>query len=166
MANFVTANDVGGYSNFGSGIGVTNTGVGNASAGAGAGAAAGGAGGAGNAMTAMSGLSSVVGTLIEGRQKRDTYRFNAAMTQIEARQIRMAADMDIKRMRKNQSRFWARQQALYARAGVKMEGSPLDVMAETQAQMYRAEGKSAMRDARGSSIRTILNTATSVAGGM
>jgi hypothetical protein len=94
---------------------------------------------------------------------------------------RLSADIEIKNIRKKAQNLFSYQRAAYANAGVKMAGSPAEVMMnsmkeaeldaiyadisanynvslqETQAGIYKMQGKSAGIDAFTNAASTILN---------
>jgi hypothetical protein len=61
--------------------------------------------------------------------------YNASIAQQQAASIRTAGNLEIERKRREGQRLLGRQEALYNKAGVTMEGTPLDVMAETAADL-------------------------------
>jgi hypothetical protein len=77
---------------------------------------------------------SAYGSIQAGRQAEETAKFNAALEAQKARAEMESAAYEEKQSRRERSRLLSRQAALYGKAGVKMEGSPLDVMAETAAE--------------------------------
>ena len=71
---------------------------------------------------------------MQGRESQITAEYNAAVSRANAEAIRTSADLDIVRQRAAQKTFRGAQAAKYAGAGVKLEGSPLDVLIDTAAQ--------------------------------
>lgn len=61
----------------------------------------------------------------------DIAEYNASLLREQARVSRETAKYEEVRLRKTVGRVKARQRALYAKAGVTFEGSPLEVMVET-----------------------------------
>lgn len=57
--------------------------------------------------------------------------FNAAMAGLQSRMMRLAADVEIKNIRDKALSLYSEQRAAYARAGVKMTGSPAEVMMDS-----------------------------------
>jgi len=130
----------------------------------------------------ISGLTDIATGFINAGRVKNTYKFNAAMAQLQGRMTRLAADVEIKNIRKKAQSLFSSQRAAYAKAGVKMEGSPAVVMAnslkeaeldaiyadisatynvgltETQAGIYRMQGQSAQIDAWTNAFQSILNT--------
>lgn len=79
-------------------------------------------------------VASAWGSIQAGRQQQATAKFNAELETQRARAEMESAAYEEKQVRRERSRLLSRQAALYGKAGVKMEGSPLDVMAETAAE--------------------------------
>ena len=61
--------------------------------------------------------------------------YNAQIAEREAREAQEAAAYEEQKFRKGGERLKARQRALYAKAGVTFEGSPLDVMEQTAVEL-------------------------------
>ncbi|MDD5015300.1 MAG: hypothetical protein PHW73_09435 [Atribacterota bacterium] len=132
----------------------------------------------------ISGLSDIANSFINASRVKSTYKFNARMAELEGRMIRLSADIQIKNIRKKAQSLFSAQIAGYAKAGVKLEGSPAEVMknslkeseldaiyadisatynvglSRTQGDIYKAQGQSAVMDAYTKSFATILNTGT------
>jgi len=66
-----------------------------------------------------------------GGVARDISEYNASLMREKARITRETAKYEEARLRKTVGRVKSRQRALYAKAGVTFEGSPLEVMVET-----------------------------------
>jgi hypothetical protein len=141
--------------------------------------------GAGGLVAAgvISGLADIANGFINAQRTKNAYKFNAAMQQVQGRMIKLKAREEIKDIRAKALSLFSTQQARYAKAGVAMTGSPLEVMhesiknaeldaiftqinadyaaatGETQAGIYRAAGKSAGIDAYTNAMKTILNMA-------
>lgn len=67
----------------------------------------------------------------QGNYDSSVQEFNAAVSRANAEAIRTSADIDIERQKKFAKRFKSGQVAGYAKAGVKLEGSPLNVMIDS-----------------------------------
>lgn len=63
------------------------------------------------------------------------HEYNAQLAQREATEAQEAAAYEEKKFRKGGKRLKARQRALYAKAGVTFEGSPLEKMEETEYEL-------------------------------
>lgn len=63
------------------------------------------------------------------------HEYNAKLAEREATEAQEAAAYEEKKLRKSGERFKARQRMLYAKAGVSLEGSPLEVMEETATEL-------------------------------
>jgi len=98
--------------------------------------------------------ASVVGTAISafssiqaGRQQKAASRYNAKMQMIQAERERSAKLLEERRHRQQSTRLLARQRSLYLKAGVALEGTPLEVIGQTAAEseidamIIRATGK-------------------------
>jgi hypothetical protein len=132
----------------------------------------------------ISGLTDIATGFINAGRVKNTFKFNQAMAQLQGRMTRLAADVEIKNIRKKAQSLFSSQRAAYAKAGVKMEGSPAVVMAnslkeaeldaiyadisatynvgltETQAGIYQMQGQSAQIDAWTNAFKGILNMTT------
>ena len=148
------------------------------------GGSGGGAAGGIIASGVISGLSELATGFINAQRTKNTYKFNSAMAELNGRMIKLSADVEIKNIRKKAQSLFSTQRAGYARAGVAMEGSPIQVMLnsqkemeldaiyarisadygvslqQTQAGIYEMQGQSAINDAWTSAGKTILNTGT------
>ncbi|MFA5388866.1 MAG: hypothetical protein WC312_03830 [Candidatus Omnitrophota bacterium] len=90
----------------------------------------------------ISGLSDIATGFINASRIRNTYKFNtkmaelqadfnARMAQLQGRMVRLAADVEIKNIRQKAESLYSEQRAGYAKAGVKMTGSPAQVMMDS-----------------------------------
>jgi len=151
----------------------------------------------------ISGLSDIATGFINAGRIKNTYKFNAGMAQLQGdfnakmselqgRMVRLTADVEIKNIRDKAMSLYSTQRAAYAKAGVKMTGSPAEVMvdslrdaeldaiykdisatynvgltetqagiykteAQTQANIYGIQSKSAQYDAYQNALKSILN---------
>ncbi len=149
------------------------------------GTSGGGIGGGMVAAGVVSGLSDIAQGLITAQRTRRTYDFNAKMAQLQGRMTRLAADKAIKDIRQKAASLYGEQKAAYAKRGISTtEGSPLAVMfdsfkeaeldeiytninadyamatGDTQAGIYRMQGKSAQYDAVPTAAKTLLQMGT------
>lgn len=81
------------------------------------------------------GVVTAVGQMSQGRVSSSAEQFNASVSRANSQAVRVSADLDIVRQRKQAESFKATQRAGYAKAGVKFEGSPLEVMIDSAAQL-------------------------------
>lgn len=112
-------------------------------------ASTGGGFSAGSAMTLLSSFLSTGSNIYGGFLQNKIYKananlaqaqgnyssaveeFNAAVARANAEAIRASADLDIERQKKAATRFQSSQIAGYSKAGVKLTGSPLEVMIDS-----------------------------------
>ena len=131
-------------------------------------------------------VANIATGFINANRIKSTLEFNAKMSELQGRMVRLSADIQIKNIRKKASTLFSYQRAAYAKAGFKMEGSPAKVMADSlreaeldaiyadisatynvnltsaQAGIYRMQEESAKNDAWMKAFNTILKTASSV----
>jgi hypothetical protein len=90
----------------------------------------------------ISGLSDIATGLINAGRIKNTYKFNtsmanlqadfnAKMVQLQGRMVKLSADVQIKNIREKAMSLYSTQRTAYAKAGVKMSGSPAQVMADS-----------------------------------
>lgn len=77
---------------------------------------------------------SVMGQIEQGRSQKKWGEYNAQVAERDAETARMNAEYEAGLKRKESERLLGRQRALYGKAGVTLEGSPLLLMAETAAE--------------------------------
>lgn len=70
----------------------------------------------------------------EGQQQAALAEYNAEVMEQQARQEEEAAKLEAYRMQKEKDRFLATQRAAYSASGFTLEGSPMEVMANTAGQ--------------------------------
>jgi len=128
----------------------------------------------------ISGLTDIATGFINAGRIKNTYAFNKRMAELQGRMTRLSADVEIKNIRKKAQDLFGYQRAAYAKAGVKMAGSPAEVMmeslreseldaiyldisatynvglTETQAGIYGMAAKSAQYDALQNAFKSIL----------
>lgn len=103
-----------------------------ASSGSGGGGASGaGIGGATVTAGLLSGLTDIATTFVNAGRAKNLAKFNAGMAEIEGRMAKVAARFEIAGIRRRSEKLFSRQRALYAKAGVKLEGSPAEVMLDS-----------------------------------
>lgn len=73
------------------------------------------------------------GTYAEGKMVNYAEKRNAAMSEAEAANVAASADAEIRKVRKEAKTLISRQGALYAKAGVRFQGSALKVACESMA---------------------------------
>lgn len=69
-----------------------------------------------------------IGSIFEGQAQQAWYNTNAILAETEGRIAAIGAKMNIKRFREQSDSYFKSQVALYAKAGVKLEGSPIEVL--------------------------------------
>ena len=109
---------------------------------------------------------SAFGSLQEGKQIQQADEYNAQLALEQG-------EMDVFQIEKEEAGLTSTQKAMYAKAGVTMSGSPLEVMlqsatnyemdkatakynAESKANMYRYEGRVARTQGKFNAIKTLL----------
>ena len=73
----------------------------------------------------------------QGKSEAAMREYNAQLAEREAAEAQTAAAYEEKKFRKGGERLKARQRALYAKAGVTPEGSPLEVMEQTAVELEK-----------------------------
>ena len=125
------------------------------------------------------------GQVTSGYEANEAYEFNAGVARANAQAVKASSEFDIYRMKKAKKRFASAQVAGYSKAGVKLEGSPIEVMIdsaadaeidmfinkynaqtkqsqlESEAQQSERAGKSAIRQGILGGVSTLLSTAGS-----
>ena len=86
--------------------------------------------GAALAGTAMS----AVGQIQAGQSQSEWNNYNAAVAERDTMAARDTADIEASRKRRETQKLLGKQRALYGKAGVTFEGSPLELMEETAAE--------------------------------
>jgi len=85
----------------------------------------------GSGLTATGGLFSAFGQYQQGQFQGDLGDFNARQSRIDAQISIMNADEQAKYIRRQGRALIGTQRTRYAKAGVRMSGTPLEVMADT-----------------------------------
>lgn len=75
------------------------------------------------------------GQVQQGRQQKQIFEYNAAVNEQKAQLARQAGDLRVDRMRRYNKSFTAKQTAAYTAAGVTLQGSPLQVLSDTAAEL-------------------------------
>lgn len=93
-------------------------------------------------MNVITGITDVVGGVIQSRAQTNqatlqaqAFQYNAAVLQQRAALARQSAQLDIERQRRRARRFTGEQRAAFAAAGVKLAGSPLEVITADAAEL-------------------------------
>jgi hypothetical protein len=95
------------------------------------------------AGTAMSAYSEIQ----QGKEQQQWSEYNAAVAERDAASAKQSAEYEAGQKRKETQKLLGRQRALYGKAGVTLEGSPLLMMEETASEgeidalMIEREGK-------------------------
>lgn len=99
---------------------------------------------AGTGISAISGVVQGATQAEAGRAQAEAYRsqgeasrYNAAVARQQAQAIQQAATYEEQKQREKGQRLLGTQQALYGKAGVTMEGTPLEVMSQTAADIEK-----------------------------
>ena len=79
-------------------------------------------------------LVSAGSAIYSASQQRKTAEYRAQLAEEAGEEVKAGTELEVARHRERTKRLQARQRASYAKAGVLMEGSPLEVLADTQAQ--------------------------------
>jgi len=88
-----------------------------------------------SAVTSMAGTAfSTYSQMQQAREQSKWAEYNAAVAERDAETARMNAEYEAGIKRKETEKLLGRQRALYGKAGVTLEGSPLLLMAETAAE--------------------------------
>ena len=88
----------------------------------------------GIAMQGVSSVVSIYGQEQQSRTQTSMEKYNAKIAYRNAKIAKQNAEYEAKQKRKETTRLIGKQRALYGKAGVTMEGSPLEVIQETAAQ--------------------------------
>lgn len=89
----------------------------------------------------------VYGQVQQAKTAKEMGEYNAKLAEQQALQVDMDARESVRRRREQNKRFLASQTSAYAKAGVTIEGSPLEVQAET-AGILELEALDASRQAQ------------------
>ena len=99
-------------------------------------------------VTSIAGTAmSVYSQVEQGKSQNEWSQYNAAVAERDAVAAQQSAEYDASQKRKETEKLLGRQRALYGKAGVTLEGSPLLLMEETASEgeldalMIEREGK-------------------------
>jgi hypothetical protein len=73
----------------------------------------------------------------QGNYSSSVAEYNAAVSRANAEAIRSVADLEIESQKKQEARFKGAQTAGYAKSGVKLTGSPIEVMIDSATEFKR-----------------------------
>lgn len=91
-------------------------------------------------MSAAAGVGAVVGvagSIIETREKRRAFKINQKLAEQNEKIIKARGDEQLRQFRRDLERLKGKQRATFSKAGVQIEGSALEVLAETAAEGER-----------------------------
>jgi len=78
----------------------------------------------------------IFGQIRQGQQQQQAFEFNAAVNKQKAELIKISGDAKRDRLRRQRISFGKKQEALFAKSGVRPNvGSPLEVLADTAAEL-------------------------------
>ena len=80
-------------------------------------------------------LVSAGSAVYSAQQQRKTSAYRAKLAEEAGEEVAAGTEFEKARAEREGKRLKSRQRAAYAKAGVKMEGSPLEVLADTQAEL-------------------------------
>jgi len=86
-------------------------------------------------LAAVSAGFKVAGAIRQGREEQAALEFNAGVARANAAAVKTSNEFDLLRMKLQGKKLRSAQAAGYAKAGVRLEGSPLDVMIESAANV-------------------------------
>ena len=87
------------------------------------------------AITAIGTTLQVTQQIRQGQQQQQIFEFNSAVKRQEAQLAQISGDAARDRLRRQRKTFGAKQVAAFAKAGVRLTGSPLQVLADTAAEL-------------------------------
>lgn len=97
--------------------------------------------GFGTAVTAIGTVATAAGQLKAGKEEAEAIRtnvkinqFNAAIAIQESEIVEAKKNLEVRRLRRQKKKLLSTQRALFSKAGVLFEGSPLEVMRDTEEQ--------------------------------
>ena len=85
-------------------------------------------------LAIVAALVSAGTAIYSAQQQRKTAQYRAKLAEEAGEEVRAGTEFEKARAEREGKRLKSRQRAAYAKAGVRMEGSPLEVLADTQAQ--------------------------------
>ena len=90
------------------------------------------------AATALSTVASAVGQIRQGREQAALYRYQASLADRRAQIAQQQAQAEAERTREEGQALLGRQRAGFAKSGVAISGTPLDVLGATAKATERA----------------------------
>ncbi len=86
-------------------------------------------------MSAFAGITGIAGDLLSAETAALTQETNAAIARGQQRILRARRKLEKSRDKKRARQFLGRQNALFAKAGVTLEGSPIDVIEDSAREL-------------------------------
>ena len=77
---------------------------------------------------------SAVGTLRQARAAADTAEYNAQVVELEAKAAKISGEREVEKLKREKRLTAAEQKVAYAKGGVRLVGSPFEVLSETATQ--------------------------------
>ncbi len=77
----------------------------------------------------------IAGQLRQGQQQQQLFEFNSAVNRQKAQLALETGKLNQERMKRRRKSFGKKQQAAFAKAGVRLSGSPLQVLSDTAAEL-------------------------------
>ena len=77
---------------------------------------------------------SAIGTLQQARASADAAEYNSRVAEMEASAVKISGAREVEKLEREKRLTAAQQRAGYAKAGVRLEGSPFEVLSETATQ--------------------------------
>jgi len=75
------------------------------------------------------------GQIQQAKAQQKVFEYNAAVNRQRAEMIQQAGQLEVDKLRREKRRFTEKQVAAYAKAGVRLTGSPLQVIADTATEL-------------------------------
>jgi hypothetical protein len=88
--------------------------------------------------TAIAGIGTVLQVsqqIKQGKQQQQIFEYNSAVNRQKAQLAKIAGEATIAKLRRQKKSFSAKQEAAFAKAGVRLTGSPLQVLADSAAEL-------------------------------
>ena len=79
-------------------------------------------------------ILSAVGQLSQARAAADAAEFNARVSEMEAQALKVSGAREVEKLKREKRLTAAQQRAGYAKAGVRLGGSPFEVLSDTASQ--------------------------------
>jgi hypothetical protein len=87
------------------------------------------------AVKAIGTLAQAKGQVVAGKAEAQTQKYNAAISRQEAKIVEDKKILETKRLMKRKKEILSTQRALFSKGGVLLEGSPLEVIRDTEAEI-------------------------------